>query len=1001
MRSTRRLALLLSTAGLCLPLAAQRTSEGGFHWADVNGDGLEDALIATGRGPVRLLLNPGVGDLVDATAGSGLDGLVLSNIVAWADVDRDGDIDLFAGTPGGPGRIFLGRGDGSFTEVTTGSGLESTGPLRAATFRDFDRDGLEDLELRTAARDELHRNLGAGVFEEVESAVATTENTAPRLAASPDALPTTTIEEPGTVSELIPSLRKRTAGGSISALRGETTGGGETEAMTHVGQVLGLRCAKTILDVATLGCLGVSSIPRVGFLYPLSSDLFIDGATGYVGLNTTTPIERLSIDGSVAFADGLDGIVFPPVGPGASPMVRMFASGSSNADRMVLGHSAAYPTWGLEYRDVGDTFAFKSASGDTLTVALSGRVGIERGVPLEVKDASGNVTVRLEGDGNQSTGLVALQNGAGEPGVELRADADGIAGGGEAVIFDSFGTEVIALTTDIRDEPSVEVRDPTGTTVASLTANPTGSLELSDATGGRRMTLRGDDGSQVSSLAMNHEGGVETVRIESGLDFSATSKAKLVLSDYTGEERALLESGDNLDATFTLRDPDGVDRVLIQGGRTGSISLYQPEIRLVGSGSSNGDIRLAPGRFDLYGPTSFGIHMAAAGGGLINLHDSQGVGKVTLHAGGTSAVNGSPLLALGGTALAHNIQVVDPGDAELLLEADSDNIGEDDQPVVILRQDGGTVETSLGFFDSGNAFTVRSEFDDDQRFELPLNGNGDWEFRKRDATTVNTRARIDQSGNLALDGTMSSPAADLAEYYPIAGAIEPGDVVAFTDQGLRLVRADAMGAARIAGVISSAPAVTMGLSHTDEELAGVAPPDFADAERFLGASREHRIDRLVLHEIQANGRAPLALAGRVPCKVTSENGPIRPGDLLTLSSTPGHACKATSPGPVIGAALEALEAGSGRIVAFVNLGWFVPEGERNAGGHARLIDGVAWIELPAALRASVGAGESIHIDLTPLGGPNDLWLARQDGAGFEVQGTERGGAFAWKASVTR
>jgi hypothetical protein len=37
----------------------------------------------------------------------------------------------------------------------------------------------------------------------------------------------------------------------------------------------------------------------------------------------------------------------------------------------------------------------------------------------------------------------------------------------------------------------------------------------------------------------------------------------------------------------------------------------------------------------------------------------------------------------------------------------------------------------------------------------------------------------------------------------------------------------------------------------------------------------------------------LALTGRVPVKITEENGPIVPGDLLTTSSTPGYAMKWT------------------------------------------------------------------------------------------------------------
>jgi hypothetical protein len=55
-------------------------------------------------------------------------------------------------------------------------------------------------------------------------------------------------------------------------------------------------------------------------------------------------------------------------------------------------------------------------------------------------------------------------------------------------------------------------------------------------------------------------------------------------------------------------------------------------------------------------------------------------------------------------------------------------------------------------------------------------------------------------------------------------------------------------------------------------------------------------------------RVPLALSGRVWCKVDGDYGPIAAGDLLTTSSTPGHAMRATDPlrafGAVIGKALR-------------------------------------------------------------------------------------------------
>ncbi len=66
----------------------------------------------------------------------------------------------------------------------------------------------------------------------------------------------------------------------------------------------------------------------------------------------------------------------------------------------------------------------------------------------------------------------------------------------------------------------------------------------------------------------------------------------------------------------------------------------------------------------------------------------------------------------------------------------------------------------------------------------------------------------------------------------------------------------------------------------------------------------------------------LAVAGRVPTKVTNINGPIARGDLLTTSSVPGHAMKAIEPGPIVGKALEPCNANSCTILVFLNVGWY-------------------------------------------------------------------------------
>ena len=72
-----------------------------------------------------------------------------------------------------------------------------------------------------------------------------------------------------------------------------------------------------------------------------------------------------------------------------------------------------------------------------------------------------------------------------------------------------------------------------------------------------------------------------------------------------------------------------------------------------------------------------------------------------------------------------------------------------------------------------------------------------------------------------------------------------------------------------------------------------------------------------------NREGPLAVVGIVPCKVTSDNGPIHAGDLLVTSSIAGYAMKGTDRGKMLGAivgkALEPLPVGTGMIQVLVTL----------------------------------------------------------------------------------
>jgi hypothetical protein len=68
----------------------------------------------------------------------------------------------------------------------------------------------------------------------------------------------------------------------------------------------------------------------------------------------------------------------------------------------------------------------------------------------------------------------------------------------------------------------------------------------------------------------------------------------------------------------------------------------------------------------------------------------------------------------------------------------------------------------------------------------------------------------------------------------------------------------------------------------------------------------------------------ITLAGRVPVKVTNENGPIAIGDYLTSASASGYAMKATKAGRILGQALSAFDGTSptGIVIVFVHPGYY-------------------------------------------------------------------------------
>jgi hypothetical protein len=159
---------------------------------------------------------------------------------------------------------------------------------------------------------------------------------------------------------------------------------------------------------------------------------------------------------------------------------------------------------------------------------------------------------------------------------------------------------------------------------------------------------------------------------------------------------------------------------------------------------------------------------------------------------------------------------------------------------------------------------------------------------------VNVFSRtLSVSGNIEVTDDIRLLGADCAEDFDVSGdeQLEAGTVMVIDKEGA-LKPSEQPYDKRVAGVISGAGDYRAGLLLDRQE------------------------------ESEAN-RMPVALVGKVACKVEARDCPIEVGDLLTTAPTPGYAMKANdpskAPGAVIGKALQRLTEGQGLIGILVAL----------------------------------------------------------------------------------
>lgn len=155
--------------------------------------------------------------------------------------------------------------------------------------------------------------------------------------------------------------------------------------------------------------------------------------------------------------------------------------------------------------------------------------------------------------------------------------------------------------------------------------------------------------------------------------------------------------------------------------------------------------------------------------------------------------------------------------------------------------------------------------------------------------------RVDSTGKGFFNGGTQVGGADFAESVRVSKSdvpYGPGDLLAVDETADRQITLTARPySTLVAGIYSTKPGI-------------LASP------RGMG-------------QPAAQPEVPVAVMGIVPCKVSAENGPIRRGDLLVASATPGHAMKGTNRGRMLGAvvgkAMGSQAAGTGVIEVLVTL----------------------------------------------------------------------------------
>ena len=579
------------------------------------------------------------------------------------------------------------------------------------------------------------------------------------------------------------------------------------------------------------------------------------------------------------------------------------------------------------------TVDIQDDAGTTISITLNGNTGDAslggngRAGDLVIRDAAGNERIRIDG----ATGQVSIFDNAASEVVTL-------VGGTAALRLGGPGASGNISLNDASDATTVDIQAGTAT-VRLGGGGREGDIQLQNTEGSDHIRLEG--GPANAWLGGNGADGDLVLFATSG-DNATLGDSTIHLGGGAGDARL---GGAGVSGNLTVQAPGGEGRVQVNAN--GNL--------LLGGNGAAADVVLFAEDGDNATIEEATIHLNAAlanlrlGGqghdGDVILREAGGLDRVRLDAGGGNGFFGGNEVDGDLLLFARHTDNVTGDEATIHLDGAVANLrmgGEGQDGDVILRDAIGSDRIRLdagsgnGFFGGngvdGDLILFAFEGDnvtaeeatihlDGANGNLTMGGPGhDGDVILRDAVG-NDRIRMDAGeGNVFLGGNgvdgdllvfddsgdnvtfdeatihLNGQAgdivlrnADCAEEFDLAGEeTRPGTVVVIGRDG-RLHASSAAYDRRVAGVISGAGECKPGI--------------------VLGRNPS------------ASPRVPVALLGKVYCKVDAAYGAIDVGDLLTTSPNSGHAMKAADPnrsfGAVLGKALAGHESGPGLIPVLV------------------------------------------------------------------------------------